>query len=233
MLLAICTAANAQTKYSFRGKLGRDISFRLDLEQNKEGIIAGETTYYRKNGKIAKLRVLGHYNSAKNSGYDTPTLWLTEFDGIKHCGYFNVILSGSTAVGGTWTYMDKELNINSLEKTIYPAGKVYLHPAKGPAINGEYRFKYSRSIGYGDCGGSCTLSYVNGKVHYSICTVTPNIADEEKTVTPIGSYFSASHGACRYKGYIDRNFVFIRTTNNVTVDDWGAHASIDGFYVKH
>ncbi len=236
LIFALClqNVLMAQTKYSFRGRLGQDISFRMDLEQNSDGIVAGETTYYRKNGKVAKIPVYGWMKNADNQGfYNGDALFLTEYDGTKQCGTFVFgIDAQGLPVEGSWSWHEKELDINSVEKTIFPSGVKYLNPAKGQTINGEYSFSYTRSSGMEDCGGSCTLKYTNGQVHYNVCTVTPNIAEEKKTAKLNGSYFTGSHDEYRYKAYIDRKFVCIWATNSGQVDDWGAWATIDGIYVK-
>jgi len=234
LMLCVQNVLMAQKKYSFRGKLGQNIAFRLDLEQNKDGIIAGETTYYRKNGQVAKLRVYGWKKNAESQGfYNGDALFLTEYDGTKQCGTFSFgVNAQGLPVEGSWSWHDKEFAFNSIEKTVFPAGVTYFHPAKGTAINGEYSYSYTRSNGMEDCGGTCVLKFINGKVRYEICAVTPNIAEENKTAMLNGSYFTGSHGEYRYKAYIDRNFVCIWATKHGEVDDWGAWATIDGIYLK-
>lgn len=234
MLLAL--PVQAQRKYSFRGKLGEKILFRLDLEQNKEGVIAGETTYYRKNGQVAKLRVVGWYDSPEEQA--NPTLNLTEYDGTKQCGYFSIELKGGKVSGGNWFLSGKEykeLEINDLEMTQFPAGVRYLQPAvASPKITGEYSYTFDRA-GIDECGGTCELKFVGGnKVKYSISSVTPNIAESEGTGSLQNGYFNSKHGNYHFRAYVDKNFVYIWPTNDgyVEVDDWGAHATIAGTYIR-
>lgn len=233
----LCTAV-AQKTYSFRGKLDGRILFRLDLQQNKDGIVAGETTYYRKNGQIAKLPVVGWYRQPTqqmiDNGYDVISIDVFEYDGTKQCGYFSVELKDGDIAGGYWLHNDKELAISDIEKTQFPPGKQYFNPVTGPAIKGEYTYSYTPNSGMDECGGSCSLAYNKGKVHFDIGSVTPNIAEDKGVATLTGSYFTASHQDFRYKAYIDRRFVCIWSINDdyVEVDDWGAHATVEGVYIR-
>lgn len=230
--------ANAQRKYSFRGKLGSSIMFRLDLEQNADGIVSGETTYYRKNGQIAKLRALGRYEAPTqqmiDNGYNKHSISLMEYDGTKQCGNFYIELEQGQVSGGTWSLLDKEYQINSIEKTQFPAGTKYFHPATGAGVTGTYSYSYSRGGNLDDCGGTCTLSYSAGKIRYSVSAVTPNIAETRGLATPKGSYFTGAHQDYRFKVYMDRDFICIWSTNSeyVEVDDWGAWATIAGTFIR-
>ena len=223
--------AEAQKRYSCRGQLEGGISFRLDLEQNKDGIVSGETTYYRKNGKISKIRCLGRY--LKFDGGEEE-LSIREFDGKKHCGYFMLNVKNGKITGGEWSLIEKTLPIESLEQTIFPSGTTYFHPATGAGVKGEYNFLYDRGADLDPCGGTCILKYANGKVKYDFCTVTPNIAEDSGTATLNGSYFNAAHGAYRYRVYVDRDFCCVWYTGKgyVEVDDWGHNASLEFIYVK-
>lgn len=237
-LATILCATLAQQKYSFRGKLDGRILFRLDLQQNKDGIVAGETTYYRKNGQIAKLPVVGWYRQPTqqmiDNGYDVISIDVFEYDGTKQCGYFSIELKNGDVAGGYWSHNDKHFDISDIEKTQFPAGTKFFSPVTGPAIRGEYSYSYKPTHGLYEWGGSCVLTYNNGKVHFEIGNVTPNIAEDKGVATLTGSYFTAVHQGFRYKAYIDRRFVCIWSINDdyVEVDDWGANATVEGVYIK-
>lgn len=222
----------AQKKYSFCGKLGKNITFRLDLEQNQDSIIAGETTYYRKNGKVAKIPVYGWLMSAARQGYwNGDVLSLKEFNGNKECGNFMIALQPNGDVAeGRWYNSSKEFDINSVENTVFPAEVTFFHPAKGAAISGIYSF-IEPSEGEPH-GGHCELTYQNNKVHYQISVSNPNIAETEKTALLKGSYFTGAQDDYKFKAYIDRKFVVIWTTQNAQVDEWGAWSVLDGFFIR-
>ena len=232
LLLTICCTTAMAEKYAFKGTINKTISFRLELQTNAFGAVAGETTYYRKNGKVAHLPV---YGSIEKDGRDL-LIFAHEYDGVDICGTFNLTIANGKLKEGKWNNDDKFLTISVTSYPPLSEVHDYLQPVTSPKdAEGEYGFSYSRGDGLDDGGGFCTIK-ANGKgITYEMSTVTPNIAElPERQATIVNSQVSGSYSNFRYKAYLDKNFVYVKRTNpdGGQVEDWGAHATVEGYYVK-
>lgn len=232
MLLAVMTAT-AQKKYSITGKLDGKTDIRLDMQVNGDDIVCGETTYYRTNGKMSKIKFIGYYETdSENPG--KAYMNLNEYDGTKICGHWAIDVSNNKITGAEWNLYDKSLSISNIVPSQVPQGKTFFAPVTGAAVSGEYSYSYRRYADDDEWGGSVTLRYTKGKVRYSMGNVTPNIAEAEGTATLKGSYFNSNHKNYKFRVYTDKNFIVVLSANNgyVNVDDWGAHATVAGIYIR-
>ncbi len=242
MLLALVSiAASGQfaTKrfYAWQGKLGTDISFRLELEQASNGLVIGETTYFRKNGKTANIPVYGFYLHLE----DGDELVLTEYDGRTACGTFIIEIDQNGELQcGKWSHLDKELDLNEINKVSFSYGKheKFIYPATGAQCNGEYGFRYKTgNPNWDENGGYAELKVgINGKqIKWEMNQVTPNIAEGSGTSALITNTFSGKVGSFKFKAYIYKDCLYVINTNpqDAPWDEFGAHATLEGIYLKH
>lgn len=227
-------AQNAKTRrYAWKGKMGTNISFSLDLQENKDGIIAGYTTYYRKNGKIAKIPVYGHKEKDGNGNF---VLSLDEFNGKTICGSYSINMNGTTFKSGSWSYKDISYDLNEIAAISPTTDRSYLHPVESAnAIAPYFAFEYETDNQDNPTrGGSCDIDIEQNNVLWHMSQVNPNIAEAEGDVTLKNSYFYKTEGEYKFKAYVDKNFILVRRTNpeDGQVSSFGAWTTLDGTYVR-
>lgn len=228
-LAFVAVKANVRQQYAWTGKLGPSISFLLELEENYNGFVSGETTYYRKNGKQAHIRV---YGSARHDG-DYTTLMLNEYDGTRVCGHFNIQLNGEWITDGFWTLDEKNLQMNNLENVRFSRAS-FFHLVDATQAEGVYKFAYSRGKGLDDGVGHAQLCARGGEVAYTFCQVTPNIAEARGfDADPWGNNFSFAVGnACFVvQTYADCLYCYRTNPDDGPCEGFGAWATIEGVYI--
>lgn len=235
-LIILCSAFGLKADlnhYSFKGKLGSSITFKLDLQENNRGILSGETTYYRKNGKTAVIKVYGTREELGDGAY---ILNLIEYDKNKECGYFHIDMNGEWIKNGWWWLGEKTLDMNNLENLEPNYNKRFFHPVyEAKDAEGVYRFtRASGNPNFPEHGGNCAIMASGNKLIWSMTQVTPNIADATGTAEFEYSGFTDSYSNYLFETYIDENFIVVTRTNpeDGMVDDWGMGAEIGGIYVK-
>ncbi|MDO5447964.1 MAG: hypothetical protein Q4F34_09320 [Prevotellaceae bacterium] len=234
MCCSLIAMADVQ-HFSWKGNLGDNISFQLDLQVNNVGAVAGETTYFRKNGKIAKIPVYGVQIRYENES--SSALLVNEYDGNKQCGTFFISVDNNgNFMKGNWSLVDKELNMKNIVELEPDFGKRFFHPTNNikDAV-GKYSFTYQTgNPNMPECGGHCYLVAEKGKLHWMMGQVTPNIAEGEGMASFVDSGFKGSYQNFSFEAYVDEYFVYVWRTNpdEGQVDDWGAWATLEGVYVR-
>lgn len=237
LLLLISLSANAANKhYAFKGKLGKNISFRLDFEEDTyHGIMIGQTTYYRKNGKIAKIKAYGIRQKQEGEGENNNVFTLTEFDGIKMCGNIVLYLNADGSFDeGSWFFGGREYKMNDIEVLSGDDSPVFFKPVDIEKASGVYRFSCPSGNMY-DYGGTFQMYYYRGNVGYSACQVTPNIAETTGKAAEIFQnrfYFNVDNAS--YDVFAFEDVLFVERSNPQTgpVESFGANADVAGIYVK-
>lgn len=240
LLLAILPlVAIAQQKitrhYAWEGKMGEGISFRLELEQADNNLVIGETTYYRKNGKVADIPVYGQY-LALEDGYE---LILNEYDGREECGTIIIELDkNGIFLEGSWSNDTRSYDFREMNKVGFSYGKheTFIFPATGALCTGEYGFKYkSGNPTMPEYGGYAALKVSGKVVNWEMNQVTPNIADANGKSVMLGNTFSGSTGNFKFKAYVYKDCLFVVNTNpqDAPWDEFGHNATLAGIYLKH
>lgn len=229
--VVISFSLQAVTRYAWTGKLGDNISIKLELEQNDFGAIAGQTTYYRKNGKVAYLPVYGHYWSSEYGQF----LQVDEYDGNKVCGSFSIVLENGAFKSGEWLMKDKELKMNEVEAVAPDCQAEFLKPIHSLLdAKGYYSFTYETgNPNMPECGGHCSLTPQGKMLSWEMAQVTPNIAEGSGVSKLQGCYFYGKTCTFEFEAYVDKSFVFVRQTNPdaEACDNWGAFSTLQGIYV--
>lgn len=230
-LLALCYVmiAIASVKhYAWKGQLGTSINFKLEVQENEMGAIAGQTTYYRKNGKISVIPVYGHRINYRDA---TSAIALNEYEGTKICGTFYILLKEKTVIEGNWHLMDRSYKMYVQNVTPNQSQR-FLQPITSlTQAKGEYSFTYDCGL-EDPCGGSCTLKVFGNKLKWDMVQVTPNIAEGTGTSMLQGSKFGGKTGNFHFVAYVDKHFVYVKRINDGPLDDFGAHATLEGIYVR-
>lgn len=221
-------------RYAWDGKLGKDIHFRLEIERNSEGLVLGETSYFRKNGQITDIPVFGTY-SKDDQGNEI--LYLNEFDGNTQCGSFYIRVSGEWVKEGHWSLGEKILEFNDLENVGFSYGKngTFFYPAEGEAVNGYYSFTYPNDNPDMQMrGGHAELTVKGSKVQWEMAQVTPNIAEGQGQSTLVGNKFSGNVGSFLFSAWVYQNCVYVKCLNPDAEpnEDFGAWATLEGIYVR-
>lgn len=231
-------AANAANKYyTLTGTLGQDINFRLDLEEVPyEGIIMGQTTYYRKAGNTATIKVCGQSLRMEQEGNVFRYFLLSEFDGTKICGNFLItFFDDGSFSDGIWTHGENTYAMNNVE--ILPTDNpiAFFKPVDIENASGVYRFSYdSGNEEMPEVGGSLELYHYSGNVGYSACQVTPNIAETTGKIAEFYKnrfYFSVENA--HYEVFTFEDAVFVKRTNPQAghPESFGANADVAGIYI--
>lgn len=236
LALGLSVAAQAQIQsYAWVGTLGKSTSVRLEFQRNSDDIVSGQMTYYRKNGQVAKIPVKGSFYPAEKKG-ETDQVYLNEYDKRKICGYIMVILKGSAVQQGSkWHFGEKEMALHDT-KPVELKGGPYFVSAKGDQVTGEYGFTYDSNNGLQEeYGGYCSLQYEDGVVTYSMSQVTPNIAEAEGAANLVGNAFTGQVSNFKFRCRVYKDFLYVIRTNPDAgwVEDFGAHATLEGIYLKH
>lgn len=238
-LLLLCCALTASADvipWAWEGKLGANISFRLEVEESTFGTLIGRTTYLRKNGTTAVIPCFGHRIDYDND--DSIVFYLDEYDGTKQCGHFYIELRDGVIQEGNWSLLDKTYAMNSIVDLDPAPGTEHLYSPVSSVSEacGEYSFTYASGNDFmPEYGGSCTITKLGGnKIHWSMSQVTPNIAEAEGDSELHGGYFEGRFGEFTFEAYVDRRFIYVKNTNDgpVEMDEWGAWSTIEGVYVR-
>jgi len=241
LILSVSAYADENTRMiSLEGMLGPDnIHFRLDLEEDKyEGFIAGETTYYRKNGIVSTIKVWGRGMDNKEGENTFHTIVVNEFNGTKICGMFVIILNSDMTVReGCWTLNGKVLDMSEIENIESSENSKFLKKVDILSASGVYKFSAdSDNPTMPEYGGTLQL-YVEGKnIAYSACQVTPNIAETQGKMSEFwGNQFYFYAGDIYYLTYVYEGAAFIvrnRWTDKGEQNEmFGNAADIVGVYI--
>lgn len=238
-ILLFCCALTASadvTPWAWEGKLGANISFRLEVEESTFGTLIGQTTYFRRNGKTSVIPCYGQRIEYEDD--ESIVFLLDEYDGTKQCGHFYIDLCEGKIVEGTWSLLDKTYEMEGMIDLEPVPGTEYLYRPISSIDEacGEYTFTYASGNPYmPEYGGSCTITKTGpNTIHWSMGQVTPNIAEAEGDSELHGAYFEGHFGEFTFEAYVDRRFIFVKNTNDgpIQMDDWGAHSTIAGIYVR-
>lgn len=226
-------AINARTtRYAWKGKMGSNISFSIDLQENADGIIAGCTTYYRKNGKTSRIPVYGHREKGDEG---TSMLYLNEFEGNSICGSYFINTSGKNFNFGTWFHNATTHELNSITPASPSTSIAYLHPVESPlSIAPYYSFQYETGNPSTPVrNGECELYLEDDKVQWRISQLGPDIAEVEGESPFDSSCFSNTKGNNLFKAYVDKYFVLITPTNpDAPASGFSSWTTFDGIYVR-
>lgn len=228
------SALTINGRYAWKGKLGSNISFKLEVEENINGLVVGETTYYRRNGSIRKLPVYGECISEQNG---SKTLILDEYDGTKVCGSFYIEQKGAKLISGSWNLNDKQLVMSNMVATTFSLaeGKSRIVPATASNIIGNFKFSYdSGNQSFPEHGGSAQISKSGNTFKWYMCQVTPNIAEGEGKATFNGNTFTGKVGNFHFRAWVYDKLLFVKRLNPEAgpCDDFGAHATLAGIYIR-
>lgn len=241
--------ANAENKhYAIHGTLvdnstepgQAQVDFRLDLEELEYyNLVMGEVTYYRKSGRIAKIKVYGY-------GYDDEyvegtfhALTLQEFTGTKICGYWSLLFDGDSFVNGSWSLdPDKYYDMKDVEPIPTDNVKTFFQAVDLTEAGGVYKFSYDSYNSYNDIkneyGGTLELYAQGRNLSYSICQVTPNIAEVRNTSSEFWENKLYIDVADTYYTLFAFDGVMYVMHNNLAEgpsENFGANADIVGCYI--
>lgn len=178
LLALISLSAYADTThFAFKGKMGDDISFRIDLEMdNYRKYVMGETTYYRKNGKTSVIKVYGKCYDVEYEGDDLYSFMLSEFNGTKECGHIQLITNDETFDSGLWSFGEKMYEMKDM-KAVPSNGRSYLRPQVLSEADGVYKFSAAGIEQIPDRNGTLQLRSTNHDVAYTL-SMNPDDPDE-------------------------------------------------------
>ncbi len=241
LLFLISLSANAANKhYALRGTLGENIDFRLDLEEDAyHGIVIGQTTYFRKNGKISKINVYGNSEEETIDGRKYRSFRLCEFLGTKICGNFHFMINADGNIdSGCWTLGDKTYGMNDgmVELLDLDGYQTFFKPVDIENAGGVYKFSYaSGNEGMPEYGGRIELYPYCKNVAYHICQVTPNIAETSGKMAEIfnNQFYLFVDGDIIYDVFAFEDVVFVKHTNSKSrhPESFGANADVEGIYI--
>lgn len=222
--------------YAWRGMLNNEISFRLDLEENDEGHVIGETTYYRKNGKIATIKIFGESLDMEDEDKTYHTLILPEFNKTKICGVFNIVLENGHFKAGRWVYKNKELPITEVESvSLSTHGHSFINPVSVTNAQGYYEFSYeSDNESMPEYGGTAQIITRGDNIGWSMSQVTPNIADASgRNSDTWGNRFVFRISNACYCTYTYKECLYVKRLDPETgpCEDFGDNADITGVYI--
>lgn len=222
-------------QHSWQGKMGPGISFQINFEESTFGTLIGETTYFRKNGKVSVIHCYGMRIGDEDD--DEISYFLTEYVGTKVCGYITLSLKGGRLEHGSWSLLDKVYEMYDMEEPDYIPFFDYFMPVGGPNdAAGEYSFTYATgNPSFPESGGHCTITMKGpDTIHWEMSQVTPNIAEASGDSKMTGPYFEGRHGDFTFEAYVDKQIIYVKDTSpaNIETDDWGAWATIEGVYVR-
>lgn len=238
MFLLFPLGVNAETKHiSMKGKLGESISFRIDLEHDiYMGTVMGETTYYRKNGKVSNIKVYGFATKTVIFDDDYFTLELDEFDGTKMCGHFYILVSSEGRFdNGQWSFGEKTLQMNEIENLPTNNAKNYLQPLNLVEAQGVYEYSVvSNSQTLPEYSGVLQIYVQRKNFAFSISTITPNIAETKQRTSEFFKeicYFYV--GKILYNILSYRGAIFVKRVheNEGQNYEFGRNADIVGVYI--
>lgn len=228
------SALSIAARYAWKGKLGTNITFSLELERNINDLVIGETTYYRRNGTIRKLPVYGEY-FIDDEGNES--MFLNEYDGTKICGTFLLELKGNHIKEGQWRLGEKELGMTGMMSIDFslPKTKSRFVPATASNIAGEFSFSYNVDDSYlPERGGSAEISISGNTLDWHMCQVTPNIAESEGNTTFTGNTFTDQTGKTRFRAWVYDKLLYVKRLNpeDGMDENFGMGASIEGIYIR-
>lgn len=229
-------AQDPKTKhYAWEGTMGENITFRLELEKASNGLIIGETTYFRKNGKISDIPVYGRFCELE----DGNELVLSEYNVRTECGTIIIMLdSKGNFESGEWSHGDKSYELNNMKAVPFSFGKhqTFLFPVSGERCNGEYGFSYKTgNPNMPEYGGYASLKVIGNMLKWEMNQVTPNIAEGNGKSLYKGNTFSGKAGDFKFNAYTYRDCLYVVCTNpeNAPFNSFGNNATLEGIYIKH
>lgn len=238
LLCLISLSANADNKhYAFRGTLGENINFRLDLEEDTyHGIVMGQTTYYRNNGKIAKIKVYGNSKKSEEANTNLRFFILSEFNGTKVCGNFMIALEADGSFNeGYWSLGNKMYGMSNVEFLPTDDAPTFFKPVDIKDAGGVYEFTYaSGNADMPEYGGTLQLYPYREDIAYHVSQVTPNIAETMGKMSEIfENRFYFFVGRTSYDVFAFEDVVFVKRCNPQSghPDSFGANADIEGYYI--
>ena len=215
--------------YMWAGTLKGSIPIQLWFK--REGSLLYGTLVYTKTKSKTPIRLFGNYDGSSKHYY----LHEYQKDG-SISGYF-VFDSFGQATTGKWHGLN-----NGLE---FPA-EIRQQQSLDIAIDSSLAMQdptgeYSYSYGEESSSGSITITQAEaGKIGISGSAVTPapasHIADIGDNIIPIeGStarLVMSDDGKCTLKIQLYHDFLYIESENGEESCEFGANASISGFYIK-
>lgn len=239
LLCIISLSVNAANKrYALKGKLGKSISFRLDIEEDTyHGILIGQTTYYRKNGNVAKIKAYGIQHKQDDTNPNYRILTLSEFDGTRICGNIVVTLNADGSFSeGVWYFDGREYDMNNIKMLPENECPTLFNPVDIEKASGVYRFFCpAGKMSVREYGGTFQMYYYRNNVAYSACQVTPNIAETKGKMAEIFAnqfYFYVDNAS--YDVFAFEDAVIVKRTNPQVgpVESFGAYVDVEGIYMK-
>lgn len=241
LLCLISLSANAANKYyALRGTLGDNIDFRLDLEEDVyHGIVMGQTTYYRKNGKVSEIKVYGNSEEEMIDGRKYRSFRLCEYLGTKICGNFHFMINADGNIeSGCWTLGDKMYGMSEgmVELLNLDEYKTFFEPVDIENAGGVYKFSYaSGNEEMPEYGGMIELYPYCKNVAYHVSQVTPNIAETHGKMAEIfeNQFYFYVDGDISYDVFAFEKVVFVKHANSLSrhPDTFGANADVEGIYI--
>lgn len=221
--------------FAWNGKMGDDINIRLDLEEDEDGLIVGQTTYFRKNGKTSVIKIYGRGFFGEHEGDKVHIMILEEFNGTKECGIYILVLNHDLSFReGEWTFGDKTYPLNSFEDVTPKQG--FIHEIDMDQAQGVYKFsRPSSNESMPEYGGYVQI-YADAKnIAYDISQVTPNIAETHgRTSEYYKNTCYITIANARYRIHTYQDCVYIKRDNpdEGPCENFGMGADIEGIYLK-
>lgn len=237
LLFLFAISANADNKhYALQGKLGDNINFRLDLEEEQyTNNVFGETTYFRKDGKVSKIKVYGFAYDHEFVEGKLHSIELKEFLGTKVCGYWSILLNNDTFENGMWMLNGKMYDMNEIETLPTDDAPSFIKPLNISDATGVYKFTYdSGNEEMPEYGGTVQFLTKKNNLAYTICQVTPNIAEVQNTTSEFyNNILYVRSGSRTYviQTYEDAVFISHYFPTDPPSEDFGANADITGVYI--
>ncbi len=228
-LVALMAKADLE-HYAWELNLGESIKMKLELQENSFGVLAGQSTYYRKNGSESVISVFGF----RLDQDEDVVFAVKEYDGTKICGDITLYLNSGSIREGFWAMGEKSYEMNNIEVLEPDYSKRFFHPATSASkAVGEYAFNYEGGNG-DELGGHCDLKLAGNRLRWEMAQVTPNIAEGSGTSVFKDAGFIGRVSNFEFEAYVDERFVYVKRTNpeDGAVDDWGAWATLQGLYVR-
>lgn len=238
--------AHAENKhYALRGTLVDSstdseqpiTTFRLDLEELEYyNLVMGEATYYRKSGRITKIKVYGYGDDQEFEQGTFHRLILQEFTGTKICGHWSLLFDEDDFINGSWN-MDpgKYYYMENVEPIPTDDFKTFFQAVDLTEAGGVYKFSYDTgNKEMPEYGGTLELYAQGRNLSYSICQVTPNIAETHDTSSESWDnklYFDVAGTYYTLFAFDGVMYVMHNNRDDGPSENFGAYADIVGCYI--
>ena len=230
-------------QYAWTGSMDKHkIPVFIWLEENADGILAGEIVYTGSTSKTP-IRIMGRAIQYPES--DHVTYSLAEFWGKKgqQTGYMSFAIDSVGKASGTWHFFERDLDLVLDSVVPFPAGKGgLLRPLTQQQIGGKkrtyeyfYRHPYKSQL-----GGTVIIEQIEHKyLRFDISVNDPNIAegnnfaDYNRTILN-GNRFEYIMRECNYgfDAVIFEDFMVITSKSNEPSDCFGFGSSFEGIYLE-